>query len=157
MPSIKIGSTSYHLAFRTITRCQLRTQDHGHYVVAQGEAICLPSDPFDEKEGKRRAFAEMIKDLRRVSAETHILHEKRERRRIWSQFLFWLSGKTKPKYKMKKKPVKLTPENHGEPTPLARGTDQGLSLSADKAEQLTASGQDSVPNAGLDQSAGGGV
>jgi hypothetical protein len=130
MPQLLINGVKYHLAWRIIVRCQLRTMDAGHYVIATGESTCLPSDPFDEKEGKRKAFRALIKTLRSVGPES-VVDDKRERRKVWNQFLFWLSGNKKPQLKMKPKPVKITLENQhaeGEHAPLRHSVpDAGFS------------------------------
>jgi hypothetical protein len=133
MPQLTIGSKKYHLAFRIMVRCQLRTMDASHSVLAQGESMCLPGDVFDEKEGKRRAFSAMVLNMRKSGIQEAVVNDKLGRRKIWGDFLFWLSGKKKPQYKMKKKPIKLGtpheghPETHGLVPPFASGNPAGLS------------------------------
>jgi len=130
MPQIVINGKKYHLAWRIIVRCQLRTMDAGHYVIATGESTCSPQDPFDEKLGKRKAFGAMITALRSIGPE-NIANDKKERRKIWNQFLFWLSGKKKPQLKMKKKPVRL--ENQKVQNQHAEGEHAPLSTSGGHA------------------------
>lgn len=94
---ITIGKTKYHVCFRIIVRCQIRTCDALHMTVAQGESICMPQDRFDERDGKRRAFDDAMTALTYNLEMRYNINTKDKRRAIWEHFLAWLDGKPKPK------------------------------------------------------------